>query len=107
MPADAALNATMIEQKPFAGIVAPAPRLTEVPPAIAVSTPVPPHVVLGFGRLPMTNPNGNVSINGAVSVATVAFGFINLTVSVDEAPAIIATGLNPDFPLAIFSNVRQ
>ena len=88
------MTATLTEQKPFAGIVAPAPKLSVFPPTVAPGIPVPPHVVLAFGGLPMTTPNGNVSINGALSVATVGFGFISVTVSRDEPPKLIVEGLN-------------
>ena len=74
--------------------MAPAPRLTEFPPATALGKPEPPQLVRAFGGLATTTPGGKVSVNTVVSVAVVGFGFIRVTVNTDIAPALIDAGLN-------------
>src|SRR5512140_189978 len=53
-----------------AGIVRVAGSVTVLPPGVAATAPLPPHVVLAFGTGATMVPPGNVSVSAAVSVAT-------------------------------------
>lgn len=87
-PPLAAVTVTVTVQKLLAGIEPPV-KMTFEPPVVAVTAP--PQVVLG---LPATStPLGNVSVNGAVKLASVASGLLKVRVRVDVPPALIVAGL--------------
>jgi hypothetical protein len=75
-------------QEPLAGM-APPVRVTCELPASAVS--VPPHVVLAPPATTM--PLGKVSVNGAVSVATVLLGLVRVIVRFEVPPELMVTGV--------------
>ena len=75
-------------QEPLAGIEPPVKVTCELPVS-AVS--VPPQVVLAPPETMM--PLGKVSVNGAVSVATVLLGFVRVIVRVEVPPELMVTGL--------------
>ena len=79
---------SVILQDPLAGI-APPVRVTCELPATAVS--VPPHVVLAPPATTM--PLGKLSVNGAVSVATVLLGLLRVMVRFEVPPELMVTGL--------------
>ena len=79
---------SVILQEPLAGI-APPVRVTCELPATAVS--VPPHVVLAPPATTM--PLGKLSVNGAVSVATVLLGLLRVMVRFEVPPELMVTGL--------------
>ena len=80
-----------------AGMVRPVANVTVEPPAVAETAPPPPHVVAAFGVAAITTPAGNVSVSGAVKVATVASGLDSVIVRTEVAPGTMVNGLKP-FP---------
>lgn len=69
----------------------PPVKVTAEPPAGAAI--VPPQVLVAL--LPDTvNPIGSVSVNGAVSDATVSLVLVKVMVSVETPPALMRAGLN-------------
>ena len=79
---------SVILQEPLAGMAPPVKVMCELP-AAAVS--VPPHVVLAPTATMM--PLGKVSVNGAVSVATVLFGLLRVIVRFEVPPELMMVGL--------------
>src|SRR5450432_3816212 len=71
----------------------PAGKVTVELPATATGTPAPPHVLPTFGVAAITTPPGKVSMSGAVSVAIVTSGLLNVTVSVETPPALTVARL--------------
>lgn len=94
MPTNEAVTPTDTVQLPLAGMLRRLGRLTVFAPATAFTVAPPPQVVAPFGEGAITTPDGNVSISAAVNVATVAFAFDNVTVSVDTPPTAMEAGLN-------------
>lgn len=85
----AAVTGTVTVQVLLAGIEFPAAKITVEPPVGAVTVPL--QVVLALPET--TIPAGNVSVSGAVKLATVMAGLLNVMVRVDMSPALIAVGL--------------
>jgi hypothetical protein len=79
---------TTILQKPLAGIEPPV-KVTFPLPGVAVTTP--PQVLLAFPET--NNPVGKVSVNGAVSLATVLFGLFKKMLRTDTAPSLLVKGV--------------
>ena len=79
---------SVILQEPLAGMAPPVKVMCELP-AAAVS--VPPQVVLAPPATMM--PLGKVSVNGAVSVATVLFGLLRVIVRFEVPPELMMVGL--------------
>jgi len=75
-------------QEPFAGIAPPVKVTCELP-LTAVS--VPPQLVLAPPET--TIPLGKTSVNGAVKVATVAFGLVRVMLRIEVPPERMVTGL--------------
>ena len=73
---------TVTVQLPLAGMVAPL-RLTELPPATAVTVP-PVHVVVPLGEAVLTSPEGYVSVKAAPVMAE-ALLLVSKMVMVDDA----------------------
>ncbi len=84
------VNEQMPEPVPAAGIVAP-PRLAEVPPGVAVTTP-PAQVVEAPEGVAMTSPDGRLSVI-EVPVAGVAAALSKSMVSTETCPAEAEIGL--------------
>ena len=72
------------------GIVLPPTTSPNLPPATAVTTALPPQVVLAPGVAAITTPAGNVSMSTAVSVAVVAFWLVKVIVSAETPPTPFA-----------------
>jgi hypothetical protein len=79
---------TVTVQEPLAGIEPPV-SVTVEPPFGAVT--VPPQVVLGIPET--TKPFGNVSMNGEVKLAAVAFGLFRIMVRVELPSSTTEVGL--------------
>jgi hypothetical protein len=80
-------------QEPLAGIDLVVGKVIVEPPGVAATAPVPEQVVLAFAGLAITTPAGRVSTSGAVKLAALAFGLLNVMVSVDTPSSLIAVGL--------------
>lgn len=90
-PPLAAVTRTVTVQKLLAGIIEPLVKITFELLMVAVTAPIPPQVVLG---VPATStPLGNVSVKGAIKLASVASGLLNVRVSVDVPAALMVAGL--------------
>ena len=85
---------SVILQEPLAGMAPPVKVMCELP---ATAASVPPQVVLAPPATMM--PLGKVSVNGAVSTATVLFGLLRVIVRFEVPPELMVTGLKA---LAIF-----
>src|SRR3954468_9035246 len=66
--------------------------VTVLPPAAAPTAPLPEHVVDAFGVGAMESPAGSVSTNTALNVASLPFGLVNASVSVDVPPEAMVPG---------------
>jgi len=75
-------------QEPLAGIAPPVKVMCELP-CTAVS--VPPQLVLAPPETMM--PLGNVSVNGAVSIAAVLLGLVRVIVRFEVPPELMVAGL--------------
>jgi hypothetical protein len=91
IPAVLLVTSTVIVQPP-AGIVEPLVYPIVEPPATASTVPV--HVPPMFGVAATTTFTGRVSQKADVSVATTAFVFPNVSVTVLTSPAAIVSGEN-------------
>src|SRR5450432_1275182 len=92
-PPTAAVTSTVSVQLLLAAMERPAGKVTVELPATATGTPAPPHVLPTFGVGAITTPLGKVSMSGAVRVAIVTSGLLNVTVSVETPPALTVAGL--------------
>ena len=90
VPAIALVTFTVTVQEPDAGIVPPE-SATLVPPLVAVTAP-PAQLVAPVAGVALTRPGGYVSVNAAPVIA-VAFGLVNVTVSVEVPLMPIEVGL--------------
>src|SRR5258707_713144 len=100
VPAVAAVTSTVTVQVPAvaplpAGIDRVVGNVSVEPPAVAPTTPVPLQVVLVFGVAAIVTPRGNVSVRGALKVATLVFRLDRVMVRVETlpAPALMVAGL--------------
>jgi len=87
LPALDAVTGTVTVQEPAAGI-APPVRVTVEPLA---ETAPPTQVVLALSET--NTPLGNVSVNGAVSVAAATSALLKVMVRVELPPALMVAGL--------------
>jgi len=74
----------------IAKLYAPIPS-GEPLPAVAVGEP--PQVLPALGIVAITTPLGNVSMSGAVRLASVALALLNVMVRVEIPPALMVAGL--------------